>query len=141
MNALLATPDLSAGVAKGRLRLFIRNATDLPRRADGSFVSPYVNVIAYRNNNLKSRVSRITNIANRVASPQWNRVLDFGIGEWSRIRIKVIDWDWNRTPRGISLSGSMWTNYYIFNSHTSQTSVEMEVDSGYMLFDYQFAAE
>ena len=34
--------------AKGRLRVFIRNATDLPRRADGSFVSPYVNVIAYR---------------------------------------------------------------------------------------------
>ena len=125
--------------ANGRLRVFIRNAADLPRRADGSFVSPYVNVIAYRNNNLNSRVSRITNLANRVASPQWNRVLDFGIGEWSLIRIKVIDWDWNRTPRGISLS--RWTDYYIFNTHTSQTFVEMEVDSGYMLFDYHFEAE
>ena len=102
-------------------------------------MSPYVNVIAYRNNNLNSRVSRITNLANRVASPQWNRVLDFGIGEWSLFRIKVIDWDWNRTPRGISLS--RWTDYYIFNSHTSQTFVEMEVDSGYMLFDYHFEAE
>jgi hypothetical protein len=48
------------------------------------------------------------------------------------------DNDWNRTPRGISLS--KW-NYYFIDSHTSQTSVEMEADSGYLLLDYHFEAE
>ena len=65
--------------AKGRLRVFVRNATDLPRRADGSFVSPYVNVIVYRHSN--SRVSRATYAANRILSPQWNYNMNFGIGE------------------------------------------------------------
>jgi hypothetical protein len=64
--------------------------------------------------------------------------MDFGIGEWFQIKIKVIDWDWNRTPRGISLS--KWNDYFL-DSHTSQISVEMEADSGYVLLDYHFEAE
>ena len=122
--------------AKGRLRAFIRNATDLPTRADGGFVSPYVNMIAYMHNN--SRVSRTTFAAKRVQSPHWNHMMDFGVGEWFQIKIKVLDWDKSRTPRAISLS--KWTNYFL-NLHTSQTSVKMEADSGYVLFDYHFEAE
>ena len=124
--------------AKGRLRVFVRNATDLPRRADGGFVSPYVNVIAYNLMPNNSRVSRTTHAARRIISPQWNREMDFGVGEWFQIRIKVLDWDRNRTPRAISLS--KWTSYW-FNSHTSHTFVKMEADIGYMLFDYHFEVE
>ena len=122
--------------AKGRLRIFIRNATDLPRRADGGFVSPYVSVIAYRHNN--SRVSRTTYAAKQILSPQWNFRMNLGVGEWYRIRMRVLDWDRNRTPRAISLS--KWTDYYL-DEHISQTSLEMEADSGYVLFDYHFEAE
>ena len=42
--------------------------------------------------------------------------MDFGVGEWYRISVRVLDWDRNRTPRAIALS--KWTDYY-FDEHTS----------------------
>ena len=121
--------------AKGRLRLYARNATDLPRRADGEFVSPYVRVYAYTLNN--TRVSQATYAARRILSPQWNRDLNFGVGEWYKFNVRVYDWDWNRR-RATSLS--KWNSYFL-NSHTSQTFVKMEAYSGYILFDYHFEVE
>ena len=123
---------------KGRLRVFIRNATDLPRRADGGFVSPYVNMVAYRFMPNNSRVGRTTYAARRILCPQWNHEIDFGVGEWFQMNIKVLDWDRNRTPRAISLS--KWNSYFL-NSHMSQTFAKMEADSGYILFDYHFELE
>ena len=124
---------------KGRLRVFIRNATDLPRRADGGFASPYVSVDAYRyTHNSWTRVSLGTYAARRILSPQWNREIDFGVGEWYQIFVKVSDWYWYRIPPYTSLS--KWTHYSLY-SHTSQTFVKMEADSGYILFDYHFERE
>ena len=128
-------PRCQYGNNNNRLRVFIRNATNLPNRTDGGFVSPYVNVIAFTRN---SRVSRTTYAARRVPSPQWNFQIDFGVGQWYRIRVRVSDWDRNRTPRAISLS--KWTDYFLDLS-SSQTSLKLEADSGYVLFDYHLEAE
>ena len=54
----------------GRLRVYIRNATDLPRQADGEVPSSYVNVYAYALND--SSVSWATYATRSTLSPQWN---------------------------------------------------------------------
>ena len=116
--------------AKGRLRVYIRNATDLPRQADGELPSSYVAVYAYALND--SRVSQATHATRSTLSPRWNYNMDFGVGEWFRIYVRIYDWDGsNATPL------SKWTSYFL-SSHTSQTVVKMEADSGYVLFDYHF---
>ena len=120
----------------GRLRVFIRNATNLPRRTDGGFVSSYVSVQAHKRNS--GLVYRATYVSRRVESPRWNFRMNFGVGEWYRISVRVFDWDRNRTPHAIALS--KWTDYY-FDEHTSQTSVQMEANSGRLQFDYHFEAE
>ena len=119
--------------AKGRLRVFIRNATNLPKRADDGFASSYVGVHAYTLNS--SQISRATYAASQILSPQWNYEMDFGVGEWFKIYVRIYDWDGSH---GTALS--KWTLYFL-NSHTSQTFVEMEAYSGYMLFDYNFEVE
>ena len=115
--------------AEGRLRVYIRSATDLPRRVQ----SAYVYVVAYMLND--KYTSRTTYAAVRSQSPQWNYEMDFGVGEWYRVNVIVADWDGSR-----STALSKWNSYFL-NSHTSQTFVKMEADSGYVLFDYHFEIE
>lgn len=66
--------------AKGRLRVFIRNATDLPKRVNGQFPSSFAYVVAYTLNN--SHVSWATYAARSIRSPQYNYEMDLGVGEW-----------------------------------------------------------
>ena len=124
---------LQCQYAKGRLRIFIRNATNLPKRADGGFASSSVGVHAYMLNS--SQTSRATYAAGQILSPQWNYEMDFGVGEWFKIDVRIYNWDGSRYT-----ALSKWTSYFL-NSHISQTFVKMEADSGYMLFDYHFEVE
>ena len=117
----------------GRLRVFVRNAVDLPRRVDNQLPSPYVYVIAYRLDD--SYQYQSTYAPRGIQNPQWNYEMDLGVGEWFRIYAIVYDWDGSQgTPI------SKWASYFL-NSHTSQTFVKMEADSGYVLFDYHFEIE
>ena len=100
-------------------------------------MSSYVRAQAYKRNS--GLVSQGTYAFRRVESPRWNFWLNFGVGEWYRISVRVLDWDRNRTPRAIALS--KWTDYYFSDEHTSQTSVQMEANSGRLQFDYHFEGE
>lgn len=108
----------------------VANGVNLRDRDGETTSDPYVEVVAYDRSGGSKRLT--TPVERNDVNPEWNRWLTFGVGDWNRFTVHVLDSDDNADD---PLSS---TKTCLLSSFTRQHLVQLNAFRGHVSFSYFF---